>query len=257
MPAAGWPTPPADTPGGAGTRPPRPGTFERTAPAARGHRPECTTPSSCVAAQADAVTAGSISAHRDGINTDDPVFAALAELTVDRYPLLVLLPRPSSGLDRMALMQLTMPAYRHPARPRAEAAILDDPDLKLLFPARDDDPTVRGWISTSLGTGFSIQSSLFPSNLLRAGYVLMRLRGELELTALLNALREEGCSAGAGSRAPSARRASASPVGVQAIARARKGHPRPAGRSTDGPNHRPYRKAGMTSSANNCIERRI
>lgn len=84
----------------------------------------------------------------------DAVKAAITEMTIDNYPLLL---APTDGFWRGPRLSL----FQHPRRTDLQAALQADPVLARMFPM--DDPGIgrRGVLYTSLGRGGSFQDAMF------------------------------------------------------------------------------------------------
>jgi hypothetical protein len=85
---------------------------------------------------------------------NDPVKAAITEMTIDNYPLLL---APTDNFWRGPRLTL----FQHPRRKDLQAAVQADPVLAQMFPMDDPDIGKSGLLYTSLGRGGSIQDVMF------------------------------------------------------------------------------------------------
>jgi len=121
-------------------------------------------------------------------HSEDPVLQALADLAVDEYPFLLLTRSRSAG--SFPYQPTSSNLFRHPASAKFQAAVLDDERLSLLFPKKGADSlSTRGSYRASTGLGGGHQLVVLSSSLLRAGYVLTRLKtADLQPISLFDSL---------------------------------------------------------------------
>ena len=125
------------------------------------------------------------------IVTDDKVAEPLQHLALDAYPNLLMAPYLLRRWDAGGMMMHSTFSFRHPARKRFEAAILEDEALTLLFPTKGQNGiSTFGYVTASTGTGGSLQLVGLAAQMIQCAYALMRMRGQLSVEELCNSTHE-------------------------------------------------------------------